>query len=144
LLAGLTLADSGIAVCGVAVSGTAADKANLVGSLAAQILELLDMPQQRLQERVRVDGNFVGPGYGLPADGMIEAVDLVARLEGLLLDPVYTGKAMAGLIHAIRDGQFTPANNVLFWHTGGAVALFAYRDVFDRFVRRDEKHPRTR
>ena len=69
---------------------------------------------------------------------------MVARLEGLLLDPVYTGKAMAGLIHAIRNGEFTPGQNVLFWHTGGAVALFAYRDVFEAYLGREKKHPRNR
>jgi 1-aminocyclopropane-1-carboxylate deaminase/D-cysteine desulfhydrase-like pyridoxal-dependent ACC family enzyme len=60
---------------------------------------------------------------------MLEAVRLASRLEGLLLDPVYTGKAMAGLIHAVRCGAFSATDQVVFWHTGGTPALFAYQDV---------------
>jgi L-cysteate sulfo-lyase len=55
----------------------------------------------------------------------------VARLEGILLDPVYTGKAMAGLIDMVRTGRFKPKDRVLFWHTGGVPALFAYREIFE-------------
>ncbi|MBF9233167.1 D-cysteine desulfhydrase family protein [Microvirga alba] len=79
---------------------------------------------------ILIDDRFVGPGYGMPTEAMAEAVRLVARTEGLLLDPVYTGKAMAGLIALIREGTFRPDDRVLFWHTGGSVALFAYDEVF--------------
>ena len=60
---------------------------------------------------------------------MIEAVDLCARLEGLLIDPVYTGKAMSGLIGLVRSGRFEPTDTVVFVHTGGVPALFAYEDI---------------
>ena len=126
------------------MSGTGAEKASLVTTLTEQVLDLLTAPRENVADRVIVQGEFVGPGYGLPTDEMLEAVEMVARLEGLLLDPVYTGKAMAGLIHAIRNGEFTPGQNVLFWHTGGAVALFAYRDVFEAYLGREKKHPRNR
>jgi D-cysteine desulfhydrase/L-cysteate sulfo-lyase len=76
-----------------------------------------------------VDDRFVGPGYGIPTPEMIEAVTLCARSEGVLLDPVYTGKAMAGLIHMVRSGAIGPDERVLFLHTGGAVGLFAYPEV---------------
>jgi 1-aminocyclopropane-1-carboxylate deaminase/D-cysteine desulfhydrase-like pyridoxal-dependent ACC family enzyme len=62
---------------------------------------------------------------------MVEAVTLVARLEGLILDPVYSGKAMAGLIDLVKRGEFKPTDTVVFVHTGGAPALFAYRSAFD-------------
>ncbi len=62
---------------------------------------------------------------------MVEAVTLLARLEGLVLDPVYTGKAMAGLIDLVRQGAFEPTGTVVFVHTGGLPALFAYRSVFE-------------
>jgi len=78
---------------------------------------------------VRVRDDFVGDGYSLPTDTMIEAVRMCARLEGLLLDPVYTGKAMAGLIGMVREGRFTAGQRVLFLHTGGAPSLYAYRDM---------------
>jgi L-cysteate sulfo-lyase len=75
--------------------------------------------------RVTVDDRFVGDGYGIPTDASREALELVARTEGIFLDPTYTAKAMAGLIAAVRDGRFDSSDTVLFWHTGGQVALFA-------------------
>jgi D-cysteine desulfhydrase len=73
---------------------------------------------------------YVGPGYSLPTDSMIEAVKLLAATEGILLDPVYSGKAMAGLIDLVRKEYFPPGANVLFLHTGGSPALYAYLDTF--------------
>ena len=75
--------------------------------------------------------DYVGPGYGQPTAGMTEAVLMVARLEGVLLDPVYSGKAMAGLIGLIRKGEIRKGERVVFLHTGGAVGLFAYRQAFE-------------
>jgi D-cysteine desulfhydrase len=74
---------------------------------------------------------YVGDGYSIPTDGMVEAVHLVARTEALLLDPVYTGKAMAGLIDLVRKGHWSAAQDILFVHTGGAPSLYAYEDVLD-------------
>ncbi len=71
----------------------------------------------------------MGEGYSRPTAGMVEAVQLLARTEAILLDPVYTGKAMAGLIDLVRKGYFKKNENVLFVHTGGSPALFAYTDV---------------
>ncbi len=73
---------------------------------------------------------YVGPGYSLPTPAMVEAVKLMAKTEGILLDPVYTGKAMAGLIGLIRQGYFKATDNVLFVHTGGSPALYAYTQNF--------------
>jgi D-cysteine desulfhydrase len=73
----------------------------------------------------RIDHDLVGPGYAVATDAGREAVTLAARWEGVLLDPVYTGKAMAGLIRARRDGRIGPATRTVFWHTGGLPALFA-------------------
>lgn len=81
------------------------------------------------REQVEVLDGYVGPGYGLPTEAMREAMDLCARLEALLLDPVYTGKAMAGLIDLVRTGRFCADQNVVFVHTGGVPGLFAYEDV---------------
>jgi L-cysteate sulfo-lyase len=72
---------------------------------------------------------YVGAGYGMATSEMVEAIRLAARHEGILLDPVYSGKAMAGLIGSVRQGVFTSAQNVVFLHTGGSPALFAYGDV---------------
>jgi D-cysteine desulfhydrase family pyridoxal phosphate-dependent enzyme len=74
---------------------------------------------------VVVDDRFIGEGYGVPTDGSREALTLAARHEGIILDPVYTAKAMAGLIGLIRANTFSETDNVLFWHTGGQAGLFA-------------------
>ncbi|HEY4397927.1 MAG TPA: D-cysteine desulfhydrase family protein [Acidimicrobiia bacterium] len=74
-----------------------------------------------------LDRSRFGDGYGAITDGALEAIERVGRLEGIVLDPVYTGKAMAGLIGAAREGRFGAGDTVVFWHTGGAVALFAHR-----------------
>ncbi len=66
----------------------------------------------------------------MPTPGMVEAVKLLARIEGLILDPSYTGKAMAGLIDLVAKGRFEATDTVVFIHTGGTPALFAYRSVF--------------
>jgi L-cysteate sulfo-lyase len=72
----------------------------------------------------------VGDGYGIVGPQENEAIALTAKLEGILLDPVYTGRAMAGLMHLIRSGKISKKDHVLFWHTGGAPSLFAYSDNF--------------
>ena len=79
---------------------------------------------------VEILDDYVGTGYGLPTDEMVEAVQLVARTEGLFLDPVYTGKAMAGLIDLIRTQRFGTRDTVVFLHTGGTAALSAYPSLF--------------
>ena len=73
---------------------------------------------------------YVGEGYSRPTDAMVEAVELFARTEAILLDPVYSGKAAAGLIDLVRKGHFPEDANVLFLHTGGSPVLYAYMDTF--------------
>ena len=73
---------------------------------------------------------IVGAGYAVPADAMVEAVKMLARTEVILLDPVYSGKAMSGLIDLARKGYFPKGSNVLFLHTGGSPALYAYLPTF--------------
>ena len=80
--------------------------------------------------QAHVRHQYVGPGYSLPTDSMIEAVKLFAGKEAILLDPVYSGKAAAGLIDLVRKGHFPKGSNVLFLHTGGSPALYAYLDTF--------------
>lgn len=82
------------------------------------------------RDKVIVDDGYVGEGYGIPTAAMIAATNMVARNEGILLDPVYSGKGMAGLIGQIKTGQITDEGDVIFLHTGGAASLFAYEDLF--------------
>jgi D-cysteine desulfhydrase len=84
------------------------------------------------REAVVCFDEYVGPGYSLPTPEMAEAVRMLARLEGILIDPVYTGKAMAGLIDLVRKGAFDKDENILFVHTGGSPALYVYMsDILD-------------
>jgi hypothetical protein len=101
-----------------------------VFALAQRTAELLGVPGAVARESVVANCDYVGAGYGLPTDGMLEALTLTARSEGLLLDPVYSGKGMAGLIDLVRKGHFRKGQNVVFLHTGGAVGLFGYEHVF--------------
>jgi L-cysteate sulfo-lyase len=98
--------------------------------LATGTLALLDPAGVFAEGEIAVADGQLGDGYGVPTDGMFEAVRLVARTEGLLLDPVYGGKAFAGLIAAIRDGAWTDGGPVLFIMTGGLPGLFAYETAF--------------
>jgi L-cysteate sulfo-lyase len=131
LLAGLHSHASKISVLGICVSRGAEEQAKKVEVLCAETLELLAHKGSLPREAIRTNGDYVGQGYGLPTGGMIKAVALAARSEGLVLDPVYTGKAMAGLIDLVRNGAFSSDDNLVFLHTGGSPALFAYRSAFD-------------
>jgi len=102
----------------------------LVYNLVQATAQRVGLKQPIPREAVNCIDEYVGPGYSLPTTEMVEAVEMVARLEGILLDPVYTGKAMAGLIGLIRKGYFKKSDNVLFVHTGGSPALYAYTDTF--------------
>jgi D-cysteine desulfhydrase len=82
-------------------------------------------------EQLILNSDYVGGGYGVVGPQENEAITLTAKFEGILLDPVYTAKAMSGLIHLIRSGKITKSDKVLFWHTGGAPSLFAYTDDLD-------------
>jgi D-cysteine desulfhydrase family pyridoxal phosphate-dependent enzyme len=103
-----------------------------VADLAAQTADLLSAPTSFTPEDILVNDDYLGDGYGIMSSAEVEAITLFARLEGILLDPVYTGRSAAGLIDLIRRKAFPPGSNILFWHTGGSPALFAeqYRSAF--------------
>ena len=131
LLAGLHLQKSDIGVLGIC-TGCAAEKQQIkVSKLCDEILGLLECKRALPRKAIRTYDGYVGQGDGVPTRAMIEAVSLAARSEGLLLDPVYTGKAMAGLADLARRGKFDKDDNVVFLHTGGSPALFGYKSTFD-------------
>jgi D-cysteine desulfhydrase len=132
LLVGLHGAGSHVPLTGINVRRARAVQEVNVAALAQATADLLDMRRQYAPADVVALEDWVGPGYSLPTPEMIEAVQLLARLEGILLDPVYTGKAMAGLIGLVRSGNFARGDNILFVHTGGAPALYAYQPVLAR------------
>lgn len=110
-------------VIGVSPDGTRNEITRVVTEIARGAGELLGLPPGS-DGRVEVVDDFVGQGYGIPTQAGEEALELLARTEGVLLDPVYTAKAMAGLIDRIRSDQIEHDQTVLFWHTGGQLAIF--------------------
>jgi D-cysteine desulfhydrase len=129
LLAGLVGLTAGIPVTGVSVRRPKAEQEGNVRVLTKDCADLLGTLSPTRKDVVVAD-EWVGPGYSLPSPEMIEAVRMTASLESVLLDPVYTGKAMAGLIGMARAGRWKAKEKVLFLHTGGSPALYAYQDYF--------------
>lgn len=130
LVVGFEGTHSGIPVLGISVRQPREKQEAAVHALAQRTAEHLGVAGGVAREAVVADSDHVGPGYGQPTPEMVEAIRLLARTEGILLDPVYSGKGMAGLIAAVRGGRFRPDENVVFLHTGGAVGLFAYEGLF--------------
>lgn len=130
LLAGLIAAKSDIAVLGIAVSRSTENQQQLVTALLKETLTELGIDPSKADGKVIANGNYYGEGYGITTPAMISAVQGCAQLEGILLDPVYTGKAMAGFIDLCNTGVIKPNSNQLFLHTGGSQGLFGYREAF--------------
>ncbi|MGD0192201.1 MAG: D-cysteine desulfhydrase family protein [Rhizomicrobium sp.] len=130
LAAGFALAPTGADhVKSYAVYYAAEKTRAITLAIANDVLAELSPGHTLGESDIVVDGNHRGDGYGIPTQGMLDAVRLVARTEGLLLDPVYSGKAFAGLVHDIRSGTYKPGDCVLFIMTGGTPGLFAYRSA---------------
>ncbi len=130
IIAGMIGNNINIPVTGIGVNRPKAVQQEAVHKLANQALDLIGVEQRVPADKVIAFDDYVGPGYSLPTDAMVEAVKLLARTEGILLDPVYSGKAMSGLIDLVRKGYFREGSNILFLHTGGSPALYAYLDCF--------------
>jgi 1-aminocyclopropane-1-carboxylate deaminase/D-cysteine desulfhydrase-like pyridoxal-dependent ACC family enzyme len=125
LVAGAALLGLRARIVGVSADDSSERLTGVVRDLLSQMAARLGArPASLGADDVEVDDTFVGGGYGMPTPASTEALELVARREGILLDPVYTAKAMAGLIDRIRRGQFRADETVLFWHTGGQVGVF--------------------
>ncbi|MFP1927814.1 D-cysteine desulfhydrase [Lonsdalea quercina] len=132
LVAGLTAVRSGIPVLGISVRAPKEKQEENVYRLAQQIWQRLGIDEALPRAAVQANSDYVGKGYGIPNEGTREALQLLARLEGILLDPVYSGKGMAGLIDLIRKGHFKKGEQVVFIHTGGSAGLFGYREFFEQ------------
>ena len=126
LVVGLHGSNANIPVVGINASRPKEPQEKLVYALAEKTAERVGLHQTVPRESVFCFDNYVGPGYSLPTREMAEAVRMFAQLESVLLDPVYTGKAAAGLIDLSRKRYFEKGETILFLHTGGAPALYAY------------------
>jgi len=127
LIVGLKAMESTIPLLGIGVNIPRQDQEEKVFQLACETAEYIGKTGCVVREDVVANCNYVGDGYGVPTESMNEAVLMLARTEGLLFDPVYSGKGLAGMIDLIRDGTLT-SGNIVFLHTGGSAALFAYAD----------------
>ncbi|MFT7593523.1 MAG: L-cysteate sulfo-lyase [Paracoccaceae bacterium] len=126
LITGLRAMNSPVGVTGIGVSRPKEVQEENVFTLALQTSDKLGCPGVVSRADVVANADYIGAGYGLPAADTLAAINLFARAEAILLDPVYTGKGAAGLIDLIRKGQFTKDQRVVFLHTGGAIGLTAY------------------
>jgi L-cysteate sulfo-lyase len=130
LITGLKALNAGIPLLGIGVRAPKEKQEESVFNLARRTAEKLGCPTVVAREDVVANTDYVGAGYGIPREDTLEAIRMFAGLEGILLDPVYSGKGAAGLIDLIRKGRFTKGQRVVFLHTGGAAGLFGYDAVF--------------
>jgi L-cysteate sulfo-lyase len=117
-----------VRLLGISVDLPAPAISERVAALIREGARLLSLDPDQAERKIDIDDNYIGEGYAIVNQVDREAVQLMARQEGILLDPVYTGRAFAGLIDLIRQGVFSKGQRVLFWHTGGTASLFAFAD----------------
>ena len=129
LLTGFKGVNANIPIVGISVNRPMDTQTEAVYNLTNETMKKLNINTTIDKSEVIVFDDYVGEGYSIPTDDMIEAVQMLARTEGILLDPVYTGKTMAGLIALCRKGYFKKNENILFIHTGGSPALYAYQKI---------------
>lgn len=134
LLVGIIGCSMDIPLIGINVSRESQPQEELVYALCSETAAHLGLKCDIPRSSVKCLGDYVGPGYSIPTPQMAEAVAMVSQKEGILLDPVYTGKAMAGLIDLTRKGFFKEGQKVLFVHTGGSPALYAYKDYLLQYL----------
>lgn len=130
ILLGARLAMPATRVFGISVSPRAASGQRKCARIVAEAAERLGVEWRPDPNEIPIDDRWLGPAYGVPTPEGLDAIRLAARTEGLLLDPVYTGKALAGLRGLAAEGTLRAGESVVFWHTGGAPALFAHPELF--------------
>ncbi len=131
LITGLKAMNAQIPLLGIGVRAPKDKQEENVYNLALRTAEKLGCPGVVAREDVVANTDYVGPGYGIPAKDTLEAIDMFARFEAILLDPVYSAKGAAGLIDLIRKGHFKEGEKIVFLHTGGAIGLTGYSHCFD-------------
>jgi len=130
LITGFCGCNSHVPVVGINVSRTKEVQEEMVYGLVQKTAALLGITEAINRESVVCFDDYVGPGYSIPTKAMVEAVKMMAETEAILMDPVYTGKTLAGFIDLIRKGHFKTDETLLLLHTGGSPGLFAYLDTF--------------
>jgi L-cysteate sulfo-lyase len=128
LIVGLKAMRSDMPLLGIGVNAPKDKQEQRVFDLACETADYVGLKGLVSRGDIVANCDYIGDGYGIPTKSMNDAVLLLARLEGLLFDPVYSGKALAGMIDLVAGGYFEGAKNIVFLHTGGSAALFAYAD----------------
>jgi L-cysteate sulfo-lyase len=126
LYTGTKLTDSSVQVVGISAGPRREVVTTRVLGIVSELIELLQLRWRPHPDDLIVYDDYVGERYGVPTPACLDAIRIVARTEGILLDPVYTGKGMAGLMGLVAQERFTASHNVVFWHTGGQPAVFAH------------------
>lgn len=128
LLAGASVVGSSVEIIGVSVLHPADVLGDIVEGITKEACNLLDIPAPG-KDAIHIEDQFIAGGYGVVNDEVRATIELVARTEGVILDPVYTAKAFSGLVALARQGYFSPGDTVAFLHTGGLPGVFAYADT---------------
>lgn len=129
LAAGKKLLDSDTSIISINASPKPPEHYAKIAKLATNALAYLGSDKTVSEQDLNFDQNYYAPGYEIPNEGASNAIKQLARTEGILLDPVYTGKAFAGMLDYIRTKKIPAGSNVIFWHTGGVTALFAEKEI---------------
>jgi len=129
LIVGLKALNAQLPLLGIGVRAAREVQEANVFRLAQAVEEKLGTVGVVSREDVVANCDYIGQGYGIPAESTLEAIDIFARTEAVLLDPVYSGKGAAGLIDLVRKGHFTKGQRIVFLHTGGAIGLTGYTHV---------------
>ena len=129
LVAGKKILNSETSIISINASPKPMEHYSKIAKLATEALAYIGSDKQISEDDLHFDQNYYAPGYEIPNERSSEAIKLLARTEGILLDPVYTGKAFAGMLDYIRTEKIPQGSTVVFWHTGGVTALFAEKEI---------------
>ncbi|MFC1729134.1 D-cysteine desulfhydrase family protein [candidate division KSB1 bacterium] len=135
LVVGALAVDPDVRIVGISVGGSKQQGMSGVAGIAGATADALNLDMPVAPDDIIVFDEYVGDGYGVLNQDIVDAIRLTARAEGILLDPVYTGKAMAGMIDLVRKGYFKKSETVVFLHTGGTPALFPYKEQIMEYIR---------
>jgi 1-aminocyclopropane-1-carboxylate deaminase/D-cysteine desulfhydrase-like pyridoxal-dependent ACC family enzyme len=130
-LLGVRACGSRALVHGVCVRRDAESQRQRVGTKLKAVIDTLGLDIEIPDSDIVCDDSMLAPGYGLPSETTVNAIRYLARHEGILLDPTYSGKAFAVLLEMLRQGAYKADQQVVFLHTGGAASLFAYPELVD-------------
>jgi L-cysteate sulfo-lyase len=133
LIVGFAALDMKVEVIGIDIDADPSGVRTRVASVLRDLADDMQMDFSALERRIVIEERYAAAAYGVAGDSTLEAIKEAAKREALVVDPVYSGKGLAGLIGLVREGRFSPDDTVLFLHTGGSPALYAYRGLFPEF-----------